>query len=204
MIKTVYFDLGNVLIFFSVPKMLDQISRCTGLPLDQIQKLLIHTELRELYEKGLIDTEYVYNAFQQVAPKPFSIAQFTHAFSDIFTPNTELWPIIEQLKKRGVRLILLSNTSECHFHFASASYPILKSFDHAVLSYKLGVWKPDHRIFQNAMAHSECAPHECFYTDDIPEFIDSARKVGLQGEIFTDVPRLKQHLIERGCPLSGG
>ncbi|PIS02959.1 MAG: HAD family phosphatase [Chlamydiae bacterium CG10_big_fil_rev_8_21_14_0_10_42_34] len=199
MIKTVYFDLGNVLVFFSFPKMLGQMSRCTGLSLEQIQKLLIHTELREQYEKGLINTKQLYETFLKQAPHPFTLPEFTHAFSDIFTPNTDLWPLIEDLKKNGIRLVLLSNTSQCHFDFAKKHYPILDVFDHKVLSYELGVWKPDIQIFEKALIHSQCQLDECFYTDDIAEFIESARKVGLQGEIFTDVPKLRQDLILRGC-----
>lgn len=199
MLKTVYFDLGNVLVFFSLPKMFAQLSRCSGLSPEEIRQLLFDTDLRELYETGLIDTEQLYLAILQHAPKSFSLPEFMAAFSDIFTPNTEILPVVEKLKKEGIRLILLSNTSECHFHYTYAHYPIVHQFDHHILSYEVGAWKPDPRIFQAALEHSHCAPEECFYTDDIPDFIASARKAGLPGEVFTDVPHLKQQLIRRGC-----
>lgn len=199
MIKTVYFDLGNVLVFFSLPKLIAQISHCTGLTRAQVGQFYFDTDLRELYERGSVDTEQLYRMFLKQSPKTFSLQEFMFAFSEIFTPNTELWPVVEQLKKEGLRLILLSNTSECHFNYVFSHYPILQRFDHKILSFEVGVWKPDSRIFQKALEHSQCAQEECFYTDDIPEFIANARKVGLQGEIYTDVPKLKQHFIDRGC-----
>jgi len=198
MIKTVYFDLGNVLIFFSMPKMLSQLSNCTGIPVPKIKQLLLKSNLRELYEKGLIDTDQLYKTFVHHAHKSFSLHEFMINFSDIFTPNTEIIPIIKSLKKEKIRLILLSNTSECHFNYAYSHYPILQEFDHKILSYEMGVWKPDSSIFEKALTFSECEKEECFYTDDISHFIKSARRVGLPGEIYTDVPSLKGHLSERG------
>lgn len=198
-LKTVYFDLGNVLIFFSLQKLISNLSRCTGISPKEIEDFFFKTDLRERYEKGLIRTEQVYQKFLSRAPKSFTLAEFTLAFSDIFTPNHEIWPLVEQLKKAGLRLVLLSNTSECHFNYAEAHYPVLRLFDHKVLSYEVGVWKPDLGIFQHALMHAQCPPEECFYIDDISEFIESARKAGLPGEIFTDVPKLKRHLAERGC-----
>jgi HAD superfamily hydrolase (TIGR01509 family) len=195
--KTIYFDLGNVILFFSLPKMFSQLGKCSGLSSEKTKELLFHTPLRERYEKGEITTKTLYQAFRHEAVKPFTLAEFTHAFSDIFTPNTELFPLIEELKAKGTRLILLSNTSESHFQFALKNYPILKLFDHYILSYKLGVWKPDVRIFQKALEVAHCAPNECFYTDDIAEFIESASKVGLAGHTFTDAPSLA-YAIQKG------
>jgi glucose-1-phosphatase len=199
MLKTVYFDLGNVLLFFSPAKMFDQIAQCTGLLSAQVKELLYETELRERHEKGLVDTEHLYLAFLKQSRHPFSLHEFMTAFANIFTPNTDLWPLVTTLKKQGMRLILLSNTSECHFNYAYSHYPILHQFDHKILSYEVGSWKPDLRIFQKALSHSQCSPEECFYIDDIPEFIASAKKAGLPGAVFTDVPSLKQQLIQLGC-----
>lgn len=198
-LKTVYFDLGNVLIFFSLPKLFSNLSQCTGLNPEKIENFLYRTDLREQYEKGLIRTEELYQKFSNVATKSFSLLAFTAAFSDIFTPNYEIWPLVKQLKDQGMRLVLLSNTSECHFKHADTHYPVLQLFDHKVLSYEIGAWKPDQKIFHHALKFAKCAPEECFYIDDIPEFIENARIAGLPGEIFTDVPKLKQQLIQRGC-----
>lgn len=199
MLKTLFFDLGNVLVFFSLPKMFAQLAECTGLSIEQIKKVLLDTDVRELYERGFIDTPQLYKIIQSHAPNPFSFEAFTTAFSHIFTPNTELWPLVEKLKKQNVRLVLLSNTSECHFKHIEAHYPVLQYFDHKILSYEVGVWKPDIRIFQKALAAANCSPHECFYIDDIPEFIQAARSVGLAGFVYTTVDSLQEQLFEKGC-----
>lgn len=197
MIKTVTFDLGNVIVFFSFPKMVAQLSFCTGLTPEQIHHLLIEKNLRELYESGQINSEQLYQSFKQVASKPFSREALFYAASDIFVPNTQIFPILESLKKKGTRLLLLSNTSEAHFHFLSPRLPILNLFDDKILSYQVKASKPDPKIFQAALAKTQCKPSECFYTDDIPEYVAAAKTHGIDAELFTDVSQLKKHLTSR-------
>jgi glucose-1-phosphatase len=194
MIKTVYFDIGNVLLFFSHEKMFTQLAQCVSLPEPDVRKLILETPNREDYEKGKIKTEDLYRQFRTRSSRAFSIEDFHDALSDIFTPNLELWPVVEALKKQNIRLILLSNTCEGHFRYATSRYPIFKFFDHSILSYEVGAWKPEALIFEKALQEARCKPEECFYTDDIPEFIASAQRVGLPGAVYTDVTNLKKEL----------
>ena len=194
MLKTVYFDLGNVLCFFDHAKMFANISACSGLSISHIKQILLADGIQESYELGKIDTPNIYRLFKSKSPKPFSLHDFTYAMSDIFTPNTELWPVVEQLKARGIRLILLSNTCESHFIRAYSDFSVLRLFDHKILSFEVGYLKPDPRIFNLALSLAECTSAECFYTDDIPAYIRSAKKAGLRGAVFTSVATLKQQI----------
>lgn len=199
MIKTIFFDLGNVLIFFSREKMFKQIAACTGLQPAALQELFFKQGWLEEYETGKISTLDMFQLIQTVSPKSFEPEELFDAASNIFTLNQEICPLVENLKAHGIRLVLLSNTSECHFTRTQVDYPILQLFDDFILSYKVGAAKPDPQIFKKALQSANCSPEHCFYTDDIPEFIASAKTVGLNGEVFTSVPLLKTHLFSRGC-----
>lgn len=200
MLKTIYFDLGNVLFFFDHSQMCHQIARCCGLSVDAVVQLLFEfRKIQEDYETGRLDSEGVYRIFRTHSSQVFSFREFLEAISHIFTPNELLWPVVEQLKREKIRLILISNTCEGHYNHLYSHYPILHLFDHKILSFEVGALKPDSRIFQKALAHAGCSIEECFYTDDIPEFVAGAKKEGLDSEVFTDVPTLKNHLVDRGC-----
>jgi len=202
MLKTIFFDLGNVLVFFSHPKMYRQIAECTGLPEHAIRKILVDEKIQQYYESGQIDTAHLNEIFKSHSPKSFDQHALLAAASDIFSPNTSVFPLVEELKHRGLRLVLLSNTSECHYNRVHAQYPILKLFDDAVLSYKVGALKPSEIIFLHALSKAECDLKHCFYIDDIAEYVLVARKVGLDSEIYTGVPALKKALISRGLSMS--
>jgi FMN phosphatase YigB (HAD superfamily) len=201
MIKTIFFDIGNVLVFFSLQKMISQLSTCLKVQPTWIEREFLQSNLREQYEKGHIQTEELYEIFKSKSKKDVSLLEFKDAFSNIFTPNQSLTPLIESLKAKNIELILLSNTSACHFEFLLHNYSFLQLFDKKVLSYEHGVWKPDPQIFQYALTIASHCPNECFYTDDIPEFVHSARKVGLPAEIYSTTENLKNHLKSGGIYL---
>ncbi len=169
--------------------MFAQLVECTGLSLLDLQPFLQH------YETGFFSTEQLYHKLQSMSPHSFSLLELMQAGSNIFTPNTALWPTVEELKKQGTKLVLISNTNECHFNYVSSHYPILRLFDSLILSYKIGICKPDPRIFQRALAESK---GQNFYTDDIPTFIEAGREAGLDAEVYTDPLTLRRHLRERG------
>lgn len=199
--KTVAFDLGNVLVFFSYKKMVAQLAACTALKPEQIQELLIHRQLRDRYESGQLTDDELYSEFIQIAPKKATKTEFFHAASDIFTPNHEIVPLVHSLKKQGIRLILLSNTSSAHIDFLKPRTPLLDLFDAKIFSFEVQASKPSPKIFQAAIQAAQCEPFECFYTDDIPEYIAAGRTEGLDAELFTDVPTLRSHLTARQIPF---
>lgn len=195
--KTAIFDLGNVIVYFSFPKMIAQIASCTGLSPDQIHHYFIEKNLRADYESGQISSEQLYDILHKAAPRSFTKEQLFLAASEIFTPNTPIFPLLKTLKEQGIRLLLLSNTSEAHFEYLLPRTPILSLFDEFILSYKEKASKPDPIIFQKALNMAECPPAECFYTDDIPEYIEAAKTHKIDAELFTDVPTLRSHLSLR-------
>lgn len=194
--KTVFFDLGNVLLFFSHKKMCAQIAHIYGTSAEIVHDLLFRKKLAERYEEGELSSEMLHEILCKTLKKQVSLLEFLHAASDIFEPNSSLFPVVRALKKNQVQLILLSNTCEAHYNFAYSHFPILKLFDGFLLSYELKLKKPDPKIFEKALALS--SKEEGFYTDDLRENILSARKVGLDAERFTDTLTLTYHLQSRG------
>ena len=69
------------------------------------------------------------------------------------------------------------------------------------LSCGVGAIKPEPAIFQAALNQIGCRPAECFYTDDIAQYVEAGRQHGLSAEVFTDVSNLRQHLAERGVSV---
>lgn len=193
--QTVFFDLGNVLVFFDLDRMVRQLASCTQIPEQLLKEQSF--QLRKTfyqYEEGCLTTQELYQHLRSRTSHVFSLEDLQLAISDIFTPNLELWPIVEKLKNQGSKLVLISNTNESHFQFIQSRYPILNQFDRFILSYKVKACKPQPEIYQRAL---EEAQGNTFYTDDIPEFIEAGRLAGLDAEVFTDVPTLQHHLIAR-------
>lgn len=192
---TVFFDLGNVLLFFDTLKMYRQIASVCGLQLEEVTALALHQV--DPYEKGEIDTQKVHEDFSRLCKKELNREEMQRAMCDIFEPNEAVIAIAREVKSKGVKIYILSNTCQAHFDFVHQRYHFLKLFDGFVLSYQVGARKPDKKIFESALSIAGCKPEECFYIDDVPEFVKAAKAMRIDAENYTTPERLKEALKQR-------
>lgn len=193
--RTVFFDLGNVLLFFDTLKMYRQIAELCALELQEVTALIQHQI--DPYEKGLINTKKIHEDFSRLTKNTLDFTQLCHAICDIFKPNEAVVSIARELKNKGVPLYILSNTCEAHFEFASKRFDFFELFDGYVLSYKVGARKPEKKIFEEALSLARVKKNECFYVDDIPEFVHAAKALDIDAESYTTPERLTAHLYQR-------
>jgi len=197
--QTVIFDMGNVLISFSHEKMLKQVAQASHLSLETIQDLFLKQGLGLKLEKGEISSQDIYKALSKLSSQPFQYDELIHAGCDIFTSRPEMVETVKQLKRQGLRLLLLSNTNESHFNYILKNYDFLPLFDHWVLSFKLHRVKPEKDIYEAVLSEARTPPENCFYVDDIPEYVAAASELGIQGHVYQTFPQfvkaLKNHNI---------
>ena len=201
MIQTFLFDMGNVLVSFCHDRMCRQMGELCGRSGPDVRSLLIDTGLQWEFERGQVTPSEFHLRFEAAVNTAVDRDRLVLASSDIFTPNESLLPVLAQLKSRGHRLVLLSNTTLWHFEFVRERFDVLKPFDDFVLSCRAGAMKPDAAIYEAALHAIHCDPADCFYTDDIPAYIESGRKHGLDAEVFTDTAGLIRHLHARGVVI---
>ncbi len=200
-IRTCLFDMGNVLVHFSHERMCAQIGALCNHDGPSVREKLFGTGLQHDFERGRITEAEMHQRMQIAVGREMDFGALVRASSDIFTLNESIVPVLDALKARGHRLVLLSNTSISHLNWVRQQYDVLERFDHLVTSYEAGAIKPEPPIFEAALAAAQCEPHECFYTDDIIEYIQTARTYGIDAEVFTDTQALIGHLHARGIEI---
>lgn len=194
--KTVFFDLGNVLLFFDHQRMYQQVADFCGLKSDHLLPY-VHNIL-DPYERGAIDSRGIHRHLCDISRKQLDFAGLMHAMSDIFQPNMKMVSLIKELKSKKVPLYILSNTCEAHFNYAYTHYPVLHLFDGYVLSYEVGARKPEKQIFDKALLLAKCSHEDCFYTDDISEYVAAAKQLQIDAEVYQNHEQFVQQLTERG------
>jgi len=75
--------------------------------------------------------------------------------------------LLTSLRERGVRLAIVSNIA-VDIRPRLAELGMLRFFDTVVLSYEVGVVKPDRRLFQRAVDDLRVAPSRCVMVGDSP------------------------------------
>jgi len=201
LLRTILFDLGNVIVHFSHTAMCEQIGAVLQRSGPDVRSFLIDSGLMWDFERGRVTEGDILAAVDRELGLTVEALALSTACSDIFQLNEPIVPIIASLKQQGLRLVLLSNTSHWHLEWIRRKWRVLDAFDQLVLSYEVGAIKPEAEIFEAALKAIQCRPGECLYTDDIPAYVARGREFGLQAEVFTDVDAFRGHLAVRGVEV---
>lgn len=198
-IDFIYFDLGMVLLNFSVERMLRQMGVASGLEPARVKEILFGRNLHDQYERGQITTAEYYEAFCQAAGTRPSCQALTHAGSNIFELNASMIAVVAQIKAAGYRTGILSNTCEAHWEFCHRHYHILRDcFEVYALSYELKAAKPEAAIFHRAAELAGVAPQKILFTDDLAGHIAGAQAAGFNAVQYTSTPELVAAMRQHG------
>lgn len=197
--RFLYFDLGKVLLDFSVEVMCRQMGEAAGIAADRVKEAVFGSGLELDYEAGLITSRQFYEGFCRRTGTCPDYDALARAGADIFTLNHSIVPVVAQLQAAGYPMGILSNTCDGHWEHCLRRFRLLREgFSVYALSYKIGCCKPDASIFLAAAKLAGCPPEEIFYTDDIAGHVEGARSAGFDALQYTGTAELVAELRKRG------
>lgn len=196
--KAILFDLGRVLIHFDFQRGYRALEGLCPYPAEEIPRRLAGTGLVERFETGLVEPRAFVDEMCRILELTVEYDRFREIWSSIFTHALIPESLLVGLH-RNYRLVLLSNTNALHFDMLRVTYAhLLRHFDDLVLSYEVRAMKPRAEIYQAAVSCAGCLPQECFYTDDIPAYVEAACRMGIDGVVFESRAQLEGELRGRG------
>jgi putative hydrolase of the HAD superfamily len=194
-IKVIIFDLGKVIVDFDHMLICTKLAKHSPFEPDRIYDIIFDSGFETSFGKGLISPENFYLSVKKEACLEININVFQQIWTKIFTLNPGIEDLLSSLKNR-YGLLCLSNTNSWHFEYCMQKFHALKLFDGFILSYEVGKTKPDSAIFEEALKKAATLPDECVYIDDVPEFVETANKLGINGIHFRTVKKLKKELLD--------
>lgn len=197
MIKTVIFDIGNVLVDFRWRKLFHEF----GLEGEAFEKLADATVRHPAWEKldeGTITKEDAIEAYVKEAPEYREyIERIYQDMTQILEQYEYAIPWIKELKERGYRIYILSNWSKPAYEACQDTVlNFLPLVDGVVFSYEEFVIKPDKRIYDIICKRYDINPAEAVFLDDTEKNIIAAREYGLHGIVFKNYEQGKAELDE--------
>jgi len=151
----------------------------------------------ERFETGLLEPRDFVARISEALDLRVDYDEFCRIWSCIFRQALVPEEMLAGLASR-YRMLLVSNTNAIHFESIRRNYGMLRHFDGLILSYEVKAMKPRAEIFERALELAGCAPGECFYTDDIAEYVAAAREMGIDGVQFQSLEQLQAAMRERG------
>lgn len=204
MIRFVYFDMGNVLLYFDHRQAARQMAEVAGVLPDRVWDAVFASDLNTRYDAGQLSTDEFFEEFCRLTGSRPPRAELERAASAIFRVNVSIRPIIGHLSGAGYRVGLVSNTCPLHWEYVSRGRHRLlpELFDVVVLSYELRLLKPQPEFYAAATDRAGVRPEEIFFVDDLEENVVGARAFGWQAERYTTTAKLAADLRARGVVLS--
>jgi len=199
MYKAIGFDMGGVIIAFSIPHQIDVISHELRVPYDQVEAA--YRELRPKLDVAAMTNQEFWAELLRRVGSQADAASTEHIWSDNYVRDNPfidgMLALVARLKANGYKVGLLSNIDQEHADLNRDRH-IYDRFDVALLSDELHARKPDGEAFQDLAAALEVQPAELVFIDDLAENVAGAEQFGATGILFRGYSDLIRQLDSLG------
>ena len=171
MTPAIIFDLGKVLVDFDYTIAARKIAaRSAKAPAD-LHAFLGSSPLLVDYESGRLTRGQFYQAVSDAIGFTGGLDEFGGFFADIFSEMPAMTALHAELRRRGFKTYIFSNTNDLAIEHVRRNFPFFANFDGSLFSYEVGAMKPLPKIYvaMEAMACRRSA--DLIYLDDRAENI---------------------------------
>jgi len=189
MIKAVIFDLDNTLIDFMTMKKLSCDAAMTamigaGLNVDKEKAM---KELFKLYDRYGLEKKTIFQKFLKKTAKKIDyeilasgIVAYRRVRTGFLEPYPHVPPVLFELKKKGIKLAIVSDAPRLKAWIRLVSMKINHLFDVVVTYEDTKEFKPSTKPFKVAFRKLRLKSNQCLMVGDRPERdIKGAKKLGM-------------------------
>jgi putative hydrolase of the HAD superfamily len=200
MIELYIFDQGGVISrdFMIGP----EASRRLGLSLADFRRFVAPDD--EAFMRGDFDSAEMWRRFEARS----GVRAAENYWATLFHPRVDrpTFELVEELRaglrKAGPgRVVGGTNTIAEHYavHLAQGEY---SCFDFVYASHLMGRAKPEPEFWLDILEKEGVPPERAFFTDDFPENVEAAARLGIEARLYTDADSLRRELVLLGAPVA--
>jgi HAD superfamily hydrolase (TIGR01509 family) len=195
-VRAVIFDIGRVLVRLDVSRAVADLSDGISLSPDELWSL-IQTDPRWTdWQEGRMSPHDWHRHITKRLGSSLNFAEFCAAWNRTLDPQPIQSDDLFVALARGKRLALLSNTDPIHVAHLEANFGFFRFFPAAARIYSCSVKasKPSPVVFQAALKALQAKAPETLFIDDILEYVEAARALGLHGIQYQNPGQLRADL----------
>ena len=188
------FDLGKVIVKFKVENLFKNFfktDREIKYFLNNICTWNWHIQQDTKYDTSKAADSLIKKYPDYKVPIEAFYGRFLEMIDGIYEENLK---IALNLKKNGKKIYILSNFPGDQFDNFMKENKFLNEFDDMVISGKVGLKKPDKRIYELAIKKFDCNPSKTLFIDDRPENTEAAQNLGINIITLDDPGKLKVYI----------
>lgn len=198
MISSVIFDVGNVLVDWSVQTFL----RNNGYDAAQASDLVdgaLSLDWHGISDLGVPLPENVRQQLQIYPQDSKALALYRDQWQDtVIGPITGTVDLLQRLAKSQVDLYAITNFPSDQFDAFCERFDFMNLFESIVVSGQVGLKKPDPRLYALALDRFGCHPASSLFIDDRRENCRAAARFGIHTHVFQGPGCLAKDLKKHG------
>lgn len=184
--QNIIFDFGGVILNLDYHRTTKAFRDLGISDFDERYSQLSQTDLFDQFERGEISPETFRKGLNSVLNEKIADEALDAAWNAMLLDlPSERLKILEKLHSEK-RICLLSNTNEIHIERFESDLKkahglknLTLFFDEVYYSCRVGMRKPEERIFEFVLKEQNFKASETLFIDDSPQHIEGAQKVGL-------------------------
>jgi FMN phosphatase YigB (HAD superfamily) len=194
----IIFDLGKVLVDFDYTIAARKIAARSVRASKDLHAFLGSSPLLVEYESGKLMRRQFYEAVCDAVGFAGGLEEFGGHFADIFSEMPETIALHAELRRRGFKTYIFSNTNDLAIEHVRRNFPFFKNFDGYVFSYEAGAMKPRPEIY--AAMEKMCGRRgaDLVYLDDRAENIAAGAARGWQAILHESPAKTRTALAALG------
>lgn len=198
-VKTVLFDLGNVILSIDFDRALAAWAPHSRLPPDRLRTTFRWDEPFLQHETGKLSDDGYFAHLRQLLELECDAATVQAGFNAILVAEIEeTVRMVEQVRRR-VPCHAISNTNAAHLAEIRRAFPqLLPRFDRVFASHEIGHRKPQPAAFEHVLREIGVPAPQVLLFDDLAPNVYGARALGLQAVLVRNPDDVRKALLERG------
>lgn len=198
MIKTVIFDIGNVLAGFAW----EEYFRSFGYSEEIFQRLAkatVESRSWQEHDRGALSDEEIMDLFIKNDPGiEKELRETLDNIDGMLVRYDYAIPWIQELKEKAYQVLVLSNFAHKAYEDCRDVLDFLDYVDGGILSFRDKMVKPEPEIYQLLMDRYHLKPEECVFLDDTEKNLPPAEAFGMHTVHFKDRGQAVEELRKMG------
>ena len=198
MIKTIIFDIGNVLADFTWKEHYMRFGY-TGEMLERLADATVRSEQWNEIDRGVLSEEEVLQCLINNDPEiEADIRRCLANAKGMVIRNDYAIPWIKELRQKGYQVLYLSNFGAKPERDCAEALDFLPYMDGGILSHREKVIKPMPEIYEILINRYHLIPEECVFLDDTERNLTAAAAFGIHTIHFENQNQAIEELKKLG------
>jgi len=192
------FDLGKVLVDFDYSVAASKIAARSLKSPQDLHAFLGSSPLLVEYESGRLSRRQFFEAIRDTVQFHGGEEEFGGYFADIFTEIPGTVALQAELRRRGYKTYIFSNTNDLAIEHVRRNFPFFNNFDGYILSYEVGAMKPLAKIYEAMEQMTGRSGADLIYLDDRHENIEAGTARNWRAILHESPEKTRQKLAALG------